>query len=118
MKAGSVVSGEARVCPHCKATILKSSTSCPLCRHVLRFGAISTPAQSSPTTCPLLVEGTLAHPGDGDAREYFILLEIRDAGGKLLSRESVGVGAMQRSEKRVFSLRIEMTADAQTANHI
>jgi len=114
MKAGPVaVAGESRVCPHCKATILKSSTSCPLCRHVLRFGAISLLPQSSPTTCPLLVEGTLAHPGDGDAREYFILLEIRDAGGKLLSRESVGVGAMQQSEKRIFSLRIEMTAGAQ-----
>ena len=113
MKAGPVaVPGESRVCPHCKATILKSSTSCPLCRHVLRFGAISTLPQSIPTTCPLLVEGTLAHPGDGDPREYFILLEIRDAGGKLLSRESVGVGAMQRSEKRIFSLRIEMTAGA------
>lgn len=114
MKAGLIaVAGESRVCPHCKATILKSSNSCPLCRHVLRFGAISTlPPQSSPTTCPLLVEGTLTHPGDGDAREYFILLEIRDAGGKLLSRESVGVGAMQQSEKRIFSLRIEMTAGA------
>jgi len=113
MKAGPVaVAGESRLCPHCKATILKSSSSCPLCRHVLRFGAISTLPQSSPTTCPLLVEGTLAYPGDGAAREYFILLEIRDAGGKLLSRQSVGVGAMQQSEKRIFSVRIEMTAGA------
>jgi hypothetical protein len=113
MKAAPVaVPGESRVCPHCKATILNSSTACPICRHVLRFGATGAVQRSVPTTCPLLVEGTFAHPGEGDAREYFILLEIRDIAGKLLSRHSVGVGAMQRSEKRVFSLRIEMTAGA------
>ena len=113
MKASPMaVAGESRDCPHCKATILKSSTSCPLCRHVLRFGAVGAVQRSVPTTCPLLVEGTLVHPGEGDAREYFILLEIRDSAGKLLSRQSVGVGAVQRSEKRVFSVRVEMTDGA------
>ena len=39
MKAGHAVAGESRLCPHCKATILKTSVACPMCRHVLRFGA-------------------------------------------------------------------------------
>jgi len=106
----AAMAGESRICPHCKATILNSSTSCPLCRHTLRFGALGAAPRSSKTTCPLLVEGTLAHPGEEEAKEYFVLLEIRDAAGKLLSRQSVGVGALQQNERRVFSLRIEMTA--------
>jgi hypothetical protein len=110
MKDGPAAAGESRICPHCNATILKSSTTCPLCRHNLRFGSVGGQPRSNETTCPLLVEGTLAHPGDEGAREYYILLEIRDAAGKLLSRQSLGVGAVQQSEKRVFSLRIEMTA--------
>lgn len=113
MKAAPVaIPGESRVCPHCKATILKSSNSCPMCRHVLRFGATVAVQREMQTTCPLLVEGTLAHPGEGAAREYFILLEIRDIAGKVLSRQSVGVGAVQQSEKRIFSLRVEMSAFA------
>lgn len=113
MKAAPVaVPGESRVCPHCQATILKSSTACPMCRHVLRFGAVGAVQRSIAKTCPLQVEGTLVHPGEGDPQEYFILLEIRDAAGQLLSRHSVGVGAVQQSEKRIFSLRVEMTAGA------
>lgn len=111
MKAGRAVAGESRPCPHCKAIILKTAVACPMCRHVLRFGA-AVVTQASPTTCPLLVEGTIDNPRDGDAQEYFILLEIRDATGKLLSRQSVGVGALQPADRRSFALRIEMTPAA------
>jgi hypothetical protein len=111
MKASSALSaGESRTCPHCRATILKSAVACPLCRHVLRFGSAAASAAANPTTCPLLVEGTIDHAGAGEAREYFILMEVRDESGKLLSRQSLGVGALQRTEKRVFSLRVEMAS--------
>ena len=110
MKAGRAVAGESRLCPHCKATILKTAVSCPMCRHVLRFGStLGVVPQTTPTACPLLVEGTIDNPGDGGAQEYFILLEIRDASGKLLSRQSVGVGAIPPADRRSFALRIEMT---------
>jgi hypothetical protein len=110
MTAGHAVAGESRLCPHCKATILKTSVACPMCRHVLPFGAtLGVVPQASLTTCPLLVEGTIDNPHDGDPQEYFILLEIRDATGKLLSRQSVGVGGLQPAERRSFALRIEMT---------
>lgn len=109
MKAARLAAvGESRSCPHCKATILKSSVSCPLCRHVLRFGAGAAEDRADAGACPLAVEGTINHPGEGDAMEYFILMEVRDGAGKLLSRQSLGVGALHRSEKRIFSLRIEM----------
>ena len=111
MKTNRALSaGESRNCPHCRATILKSAVACPLCRHVLKFGSAGAAPAASATTCPLLVEGTIDHAGTGEAQEYFILMEVRDESGKLLSRQSLGVGALQRAEKRVFSLRVEMAS--------
>src|SRR5574341_1420841 len=100
--------GEARSCPHCKATILKSAASCPLCRHSLRFISIGAAPRNKPTTCPLLVEGTIKNSGDEETLEYFVLMEVQDETGRLISRQSVGVGAIHRTEKRIFSLRVEM----------
>lgn len=102
--------GESRVCPHCKATILKSSVSCPLCRHLLRFVAAGAEPRAQPTTCPLLVEGTINHPGEGEAMEYSIMMEVHDETGKLLSRQTVGVGALNPQQRRTFSLRVEMVS--------
>jgi hypothetical protein len=104
------VAGESRTCPHCKATILKSSASCPICHHVLRFAALGAAVQPNVTTCPLLVEGTINHPGDSEAVEYSILMEVHDQTGKLISRQTVGVGALDRAEKRRFSLRVELAS--------
>ena len=111
MKAGRLsAAGESRSCPHCKATILKSSVSCPLCRHVLKFGSAAVEVSSSSTECPLSVEGTIIHPGSGEALEYFILMEVRDESGKLVSRQSLGVGAIDKAQKRIFTLRVEMSS--------
>jgi hypothetical protein len=107
---GAFVAGESRTCPHCKATILKSSVSCPLCRHVLRFVAVGSEPRTTPTACPLLVEGTIDHPGNGEALEYSILMEVHDQSGKLISRQMVGVGALHRAEKRKFSVRVEVSS--------
>ena len=80
-----------------------------MCRHNLRFVAIGAEPRTKQTSCPLWVEGTLTNAGDGEALEYFLLMEVRDEAGKVISRQSVGVGAIQRTEKRIFSLRIETT---------
>ena len=107
--ARASTAGESRSCPHCRATILKSATSCPLCRHMLRASSVGFEPRSKPTTCPLLVEGTLEYPGAGDPLEYQVLMEVRDDAGKLLSRQVIGIGALHPAEKRIFSLRVEMT---------
>ena len=104
------VAGESRTCPHCKATILKSSASCSICHHVLRFAAPGAAVQPNVTTCPLLVEGTINYSGDGEAVEYSILMEVHDQTGKLISRQTVGVGALHQAEKRRFSLRVELAS--------
>ena len=110
MKAGQTLAGESRSCPHCKATILKSAATCPMCRHNLRFVSGSAGSLAKPASCPLWVEGTLKNAGEEGALEYFILMEIRDESGKVISRQSVGVGAIPQATKRIFSLRIETTA--------
>ncbi|MPZ77114.1 MAG: hypothetical protein GEU77_11385 [Deltaproteobacteria bacterium] len=107
---GIAAAGQSRSCPHCKATILKSSVSCPLCRHVLRFGSTGAEEHSNRVPCPLSVEGTINHPGAGEAVEYFILMEVRDEAGKIISRQSLGVGALHQAEKRIFTLRVEMSS--------
>ena len=115
MKAAGVsAAGESRSCPHCKATILKSA-SCPLCRHNLRFVSIGAAPSAQPKRCALLVEGALKNSSENEVLEYFVLMEVRDESGKLLSRQSVGVGAIPRAEKRIFSLRVEV-APATVAN--
>jgi hypothetical protein len=109
MKAGQAVPGESRSCPHCRATILKSAATCPMCRHNLRFASFGAEPRAKPTCCPLWVEGTLKNTEDGGALEYYLLMEIRDEAGKVISRQSVGVGAIPQVTKRIFSLRIETT---------
>jgi hypothetical protein len=115
MKAGIPTPGESRSCPHCKATILKSAASCPLCRHNLRFVSIGAAPSAQPKRCALMVEGALKNSSENEVLEYFVLMEVRDESGKLVSRQSVGVGAIPRAEKRIFSLRVEI-APATIAN--
>ena len=115
MKAGIPTAGESRSCPHCQATILKSAASCPLCRHNLRFVSIGAAPSAQPKRCALMVEGALKNSSENEVLEYFVLMEVRDESGKLLSRQSVGVGAIPRAEKRIFSLRVEI-APARIAN--
>ena len=109
MKAGQALAGESRGCPHCKARILKSAATCPICHHNLRFVALGAEPRAKPTSCPLWVEGTLKNADDDRALEYFLLMEVRDEAGKVISRQSVGVGAIPQASKRIFSLRIETT---------
>ena len=63
-----------------------------------------------PTVCPLLVEGTIDHPEDAGPLEYSILLEVHDQAGKLVSRQTAGVGAFRQAEKRIFSVRVELSS--------
>jgi uncharacterized protein YbaR (Trm112 family) len=110
MRLARISAGDARICPHCKAHILQSASSCPICRHVLKFNSAEGESQRLPaTTCPLFVEGTLAHPEPGEPLEYQVLMEVRDETGKLLSRQCVGVGALREGERRLLSLQVEMS---------
>src|SRR2546423_9303878 len=75
--------GKARLCPHCKATILQSATICPACDHSLRFDS-QRKRRAPPSFSPLRVEGTIKHPAAGEAWGDSIMLSI-------LRREGEGV---------------------------
>jgi hypothetical protein len=104
----SVVSpGKARLCPHCKATILQSATICPACDHSLRFDSTRT-RRAPPSFSPLRVEGTIKHPAAGEPWEYSIMLSILGAEGQEISRQVVSVGALNPHEQRTFRLAVEV----------
>jgi hypothetical protein len=101
------VPGASRVCPHCRATILESASICPACRHHLRFDP-GAAERTQPSSVPLRVEGTLRHPGHGEAWEYSMVLSIRNERGEEVTRQIVGVGALQPAEERTFTLAVEV----------
>ena len=103
--------GTTRVCPHCKTTILESSSVCPACRHHLRFDPDEA-QRALQTTSALRVEGTISHPSDGETWEYSMVLSIRNDRGEEIDRKLVGVGAMRPGEQRTFALAVEVSDGA------
>lgn len=103
-------SGESRVCPHCKTTILSSATICPSCQRHVRFDPIRSGRLTSPTFCPLHVEGTIHHSGSGESWEYAVVLQVQDHRGEVISRHVVGVGGLGPTEARTFTVRVEVYA--------
>jgi len=106
--------GKARLCPHCRATILQSATICPACDHSLRFDPHRT-RRAAPDFSPLRVEGTIKHPAAGEAWEYSIVLSIRGERGEEITRQIVSVGALNPSEQRTFTLAVEVFTPASEA---
>jgi len=99
--------GKARLCPHCKATILQSATICPACDHSLRFDS-QRKRRAAPSFSPLRVEGTIKHPVAGEAWEYSIVISILDEQEREISRQVVSVGVLNPDEQRTFRLGVEV----------
>lgn len=100
--------GATRNCPHCRATILESATVCPACRHHLRFDPGAAKREAKPSFVPLKVEGSIKHPAAAEPWEYSVLVSIRNERGEEVSRQVIGVGALQLSEHRTFSFSVEV----------
>lgn len=100
--------GATRACPHCRATILESAAVCPACRHHLRFEAAGGDGPRRDTA--LLVEGRLQAGGAGEALEYTMTVVIRNERGEEVARHVVGVGALEGSQTRSFSVAVETRA--------
>jgi hypothetical protein len=108
MNSGRLVNaGKTRSCPHCKATILESASVCPGCHHHLRFDSAQ---RVRPIHTPLHVEGAIRHPGSGGPWEYSFVLAVRNGRGEEIARQVVGVGALQPSEERTFTVAVELFA--------
>jgi hypothetical protein len=102
-----VTPGKTRACPHCKATILESLSICPGCLHHLRFDQEAARRQVAATSA-LRVEGVIQHPTREEAWEYFVVISVRNDRGEEVTRQVVGVGALQGTEKRTFTLSVEV----------
>ncbi len=100
------IPGATRACPHCRETILKSAAVCPACRHYLHFD-IGADAPPQPALTPLRIEGSIRHPADGEPWEYTVVVTIHDDHGVEIGRRLVGVGAIDSSEQRRFTLSVE-----------
>ncbi len=62
----------------------------------------------APSFSPLKVEGTIRHPAIGETWEYSVMLRVRNDRGEEVSRQVVGVGALQPTEQRTFTLEVEV----------
>jgi len=99
--------GKMRTCPHCKATILESLSICPGCLHHLRFDQEAAKRQVAATSA-LRVEGVIRHPPLEEPWENFVVISVRNDRGEEVSRQVVNVGALQSSEKRTFTLSVNV----------
>ena len=103
--------GSTRICPHCRTTILESASVCPACKKYLRFDpGVTTRAVTAPSSIPLRVEGTIRHPAGAEPWEYSVVVSVRNEKGEEVARHVVGVGALQPTEQRTFTLAVEMFA--------
>jgi hypothetical protein len=96
------------MCPHCRAVILQSTNVCPSCRKHLRFEPGATGGAAAPTLTPLRVEGAIRHPDAGEAWEYAVVVTITNERGEEVTRQVVGVGAIQPGERRSFTFAVEV----------
>jgi hypothetical protein len=89
--------------------ILQSAAVCPACKKHLRFD--STPAAAAavvPSFSPLRLEGSVRHPDAGQAWEYSIVISVKNDRGDEVTRQVVGVGALQPGEGRTFSFSVDV----------
>ncbi|MEO7084085.1 MAG: hypothetical protein ABI442_03790 [Gemmatimonadaceae bacterium] len=101
--------GATRTCPHCRTVILQSSAVCPACKKHLRFEPGASKATAAqPSFSPLRVEGTIKHPEVGEPWEYSVMISIRNERGEEVTRQIVGVGALQPGEGRTFTFSVDV----------
>jgi len=107
--------GKTRTCPHCKATILATASICPACRHHLQFNR-SGEQNTVPSFSALKVDGAIRGSEISGPLEYSMVLSIRNERGEEVTRQVVGVGALQPAEQRTFSLSVEVFGAAKGIN--
>ena len=102
---------KSRLCPHCKSTILESSSICPACHHHLRFDPKAvTEKRAQSTFSALRVQGSFRHPPGGDGWEYSVVVAIKNDRGEEIARHVIGVGGLQPNEGRNVTLSVDVFA--------
>jgi hypothetical protein len=91
--------------------VLLSASVCPACQHHLRFNAPQPGAAAAGAAsgyAALQVEGTVRHKQPGEPCEFCVVLTIANEQGEQISRQVVGVGVLQPSEVRRFSVAVNL----------
>lgn len=99
--------GATRICPHCKATVLMSANVCPGCQHHLRFNAGASEAQAVGTSA-MRIDGTIEHPAGDESCEYCVVIAIANERGERITRQVIGVGALQPGERHRYSFSVDL----------
>ncbi len=99
--------GATRICPHCKATVLQSASICPGCQHHLRFNSGNAEPETQGQSA-MRVEGSIRHSGRDEACEYCVVVSITNEKGEKLTRQVVGVGALQPGERHKYSFSVDL----------
>jgi hypothetical protein len=99
--------GATRVCPHCKATVLQSANICPGCHHHLRFNTGNAEPQAQAVSA-MRIAGSIHHPGRGEQCEYCVVIAINNEKGEKITRQVIGVGALQPGERHQYSFSVEL----------
>jgi hypothetical protein len=100
--------GATRTCPHCKSTVLESAAVCPGCRHHLRFSKNGAQVTAPEGYHSLNFDSTIRHTSPDEACEYCVVITVRSDRGEQVTRQVVGVGALQPGETRAVSVSVEM----------
>jgi hypothetical protein len=104
-RAGTL--GATRICPHCKAVVLQSANICPGCQHHLRFN--SSNAEPQVEGLPAMrIEGSIRHAGRDESCEYCVVVSITNEHGEKITRQVVGVGALQPGERHKYSFSVDL----------
>jgi hypothetical protein len=107
MKLLNSALGATRICPHCRSEILQSSTTCPACRHFLRYEGAKGVVKALQATEPLRVEATVRQPVGGKGCEYSLVVTVRNDRGEELTRQVIAVGGIKAAESRIFTVVVE-----------
>jgi hypothetical protein len=84
--------------------VLQSASVCPGCQHHLRFSA-EPETRGIPA---VRIEGTIQHPARDAACEYCVVVSVSNDRDEKVTRQVVGVGALQPGERHKYSFSVEL----------
>jgi hypothetical protein len=73
----------------------------------LRFNTVNAEPQAQAVSA-MKIEGSIAHAARGEQCEYCVVIAITNEKGEKITRQVVGVGALQPGERHNYSFSVEL----------
>ncbi len=86
--------------------VLQSANVCPGCHHHLKFNAGAEP--DAKNLSAMRIEGTIHHPVPNEPCEYCVVISITNERGEKITRQVVGVGALQAGERHKYTFSVDL----------